>query len=403
MPSTFCAEVCAVLIPFVLLCSALGFALSAVAYSAFNQRAVLAARFGGHHRLHSIAFACQLVLNGLGLAGVLWVGEQGMPGAASVYLSVLIFFCFPLYAQWEAHAAQLQLDARNHWMWRSLALMVLGFGFLNGVVLAGLSLWGDSAVEAWAMLATVLLCAALPLCVLWMDYPRLERWAPALPALAGKAVDQPGLFMLGLGSVLFLVPQILHPELNGAWSAYASPEGFALNDWAWPWVGLGVVLMLRVKPVHRAIFSAGAMGGLTLLTLCLVPLAMLLVVLGSPWPETGDALAYKASYGVWALVLVILLPHVMDAPNSAGRRVVLLMAVAIALGAGLVPGNIWNLLKSGHDKAGVYAYVVNNSILSVAIYGWLNACGARSYAIAQIKQAFAYIKSLLRRTIAVAR
>lgn len=320
-----------------------------------------------------------------GLATVFWVGEKTFWGGGSVHLSALVGYSLPLYALAEARAARIKHDARNLALWGAFAV-----GGMFTTTLGLLGAWACQAIELHPMFAISLMSAAWVLALVRLIAPALEHNWPGTIERAGQPLDRMGLAMLGVGHCVALVIQWASSTWKGSWAVFHPPKGFELTAGAGLWAALAVYLILNVRTIYAALFQAADLPHHTLWMLALIP-SVLLGVPQLSWGVTdSEAWAYQINFVVWATAALMLWPCVLHSPNSSGRRMPTLVILSLGLGTGLVPGNIWNLSQAGHGLPAVYAYVVNNSMLSMALYAWLNGLGARSYLLRNLKDWWAF-------------
>lgn len=341
--------------------------------------------------LAGVAFT--LLMN-VALLAYLLSGKPGdCLGGNTAYLNGIIFGSFPMYATLEAWLAKRQSDLRNHWLWMNTALLCSLI--TPALVFAG----GIASLVNAALLPKTINLLTTPASVIFvflvvLKALKTDRLHPSRPENIGIEFDRGPIHFLVITTLFYAVSEGLLIQ----WQRYLlfteRPLGF---DLPWPgllWLvcsaalatGIGMDRLYR-KSMHAQYWNKAAQWFMLTNGAALV----LIGVLGLFKPASNEnQVIYFQGFSLWgfAQCLLTLNGRALTQRNSSGRAHWAVLAIALQLGPGLLPGNVFNLSFSNTPPDSAFAYTLNNSYFSVAAYFALNAFGAQSHVLRVLQRRF---------------
>lgn len=341
----------------------------------------------------SAGVAFTLLIN-VALLVYLLYGKPGeCLGGSTAYLNGLIFGSFPMYATLESWLAKRQSDLRNHWLWMNAALLCSLIA--PALVFAG----GIASLENAALLPQTINLLTTPASVIFVFLVVLkaletDRLHPSTPENTGIEFDRGPIHFLVITTLFYAVSEGLLIQWHRHLLFTERPSGF---DLPWPglmWLACSAVLATGIgmdrlyrKSMHAQTWSKAAQFFMLANGAALV----LIGVLGMFRPASNEnQIVYFQGFLLWgfAQCLLTLNVRVLTQRNSSGRAHWAVLAIALQLGAGLLPGNVFNLSFSNTPPDSAFAYTLNNSYFSVAAYFALNAFGAQSHVLRALQRRF---------------
>lgn len=314
-------------------------------------------------------------------------------GGSTAYLNGLIFGSFPIYATLEAWLAKRQSDLRNHWLWMNTGLLCSLIA--PALVFAG----GLASIENPALLPQTINLLTTPASVIFVFFVVLkaletDRLHPSRPENTGIEFDRGPIHFLVITTLFFAVSEGLLVQWHRHWLFVERPSGF---DLPWPgliWLVCSAVLAtgIGMDRLYRKSMHAQAWAKTAQWFMLTNGAALALIgVLGLFRPASNaNQIVYFQGFLLWgfAQCLLTLNGRALTQRNSSGRAHWAVLAIALQLGAGLLPGNVFNLSFSNTPPDSAFAYTLNNSYFSVAAYFALNAFGAQSHVLRGLQRRF---------------
>lgn len=314
-------------------------------------------------------------------------------GGSTAYLNGLIFGSFPMYATLEAWLAKRQNDLRNHWLWMNTAL-------LCSLIAPALILTSNLvSIHQATLMADYINLLTTPASVIFVFLVVLkaletDKLHPSTAENTGMEFDRGPIHFLVITTLFYAVSEGLLVQWDRHLLFTERPAGF---DLPWPglvWFVSAAVLATAIgmDKLYRKSMHAQAWNKAARLIMLANGGALALIGTLGLLRHTAEPnqIIYFQGFLLWGFAQCVLTLNekTLIQHNSSGRAHWAVLAIAIQLGAGLLPGNVFNLSFSDTRPDSAFAYTLNNSYFSVAAYFVLNAFGAQSKVLRGLQRRF---------------